>query len=139
MFCPCLSVLFRWFHRMDIFPACWRQANVTSILKGPSSSSVANYQPISLTPVLARSSGSIWSQFVAVDLWNAVLCFRPSSLLIGKVWVPVMHFCVSHTLQSDLKSGEEARIVQIDFSAAYDRANHQAILYKLCRVMCCQY
>ena len=29
--------------------------------------------------------------------------------------------CVSHTLQSVLKSGQEARIMQIDFSAAYDR------------------
>ena len=40
--------------------------------------------------------------------------------------------CVSHTLQSTLESGREARIVQIDFSAAFDRFNHQDILYKLC-------
>ena len=40
--------------------------------------------------------------------------------------------CVSHTLQSTLESGQEARIVQIDFSAAFDRVNHQGILYKLC-------
>ena len=33
--------------------------------------------------------------------------------------------CVSHTLQ---------RVVQIDFSAALDRVNHQGILYKLCSV-----
>ena len=42
--------------------------------------------------------------------------------------------CVSHTLQSTSKSGQEARIVQIDFSAAFDRANHLGILYKLCSV-----
>ena len=42
--------------------------------------------------------------------------------------------CVSHTLQSALESGQEARIVQIDFSAAFDRANHQGILYKLSTV-----
>ena len=42
--------------------------------------------------------------------------------------------CVSHTLQSALESGQEARIVQIDFSAAFDRVNHQGILYKLCSV-----
>ena len=41
---------------------------------------------------------------------------------------------VSHTLQSALVSGQEARIVQIDFSAAFDRINHQRILYKLCSV-----
>ena len=42
--------------------------------------------------------------------------------------------CMSHTLQSVLENGQEARIVQIDFSAAYDRVNHQDILYRLCCV-----
>ena len=39
--------------------------------------------------------------------------------------------CKSHTLQSALESGQEARIIQIDFSAAFDRANHLGIDYKL--------
>ena len=39
---------------------------------------------------------------------------------------------MSHTLQSALESGQEARIGQIYFSAAFDRVNHQVILYKLC-------
>ena len=39
---------------------------------------------------------------------------------------------MSHTLQSALESGQEARIVQIDFSAASDRVNHVGIHYKLC-------
>ena len=42
--------------------------------------------------------------------------------------------CVSHTLPSTLESGQEARIVQIDFSAAFDSVNHQGILYKLSSV-----
>ena len=42
--------------------------------------------------------------------------------------------CVSHTLQSALESGQEARIVQIGFSAALDGVDHLGILYKLCSV-----
>ena len=42
--------------------------------------------------------------------------------------------CMSHTLQSALESGQEARIVQIEFSAAFDWVNHLGILYKLCSV-----
>ena len=42
--------------------------------------------------------------------------------------------CVSNTLQSALESEQEARIVQIDFSVAFDRVNHLGILYKLCSV-----
>ena len=39
--------------------------------------------------------------------------------------------CVSHSVQSALESGQEARIIQIDFGAAFDTVNHQGILYKL--------
>ena len=42
--------------------------------------------------------------------------------------------CVSHTLHSALESGQQARIVQINFSAAFDRVNHLGILNKLCSV-----
>ena len=42
--------------------------------------------------------------------------------------------CVFYTLKSALESGQEARIVQIDFSAAFDWVNHQGILNRLCSV-----
>ena len=60
-----------------------------------SSSSVTNYQPIFINPVLSKVL-SVWYRFISDDLWNTVVCFQPPSLLIGKVWAPVMHFCVCH-------------------------------------------
>ena len=42
--------------------------------------------------------------------------------------------CMSHTLQSAFESDQEARIVQIDFSAAFDSVNHLDILDKPCSV-----
>ena len=42
--------------------------------------------------------------------------------------------CVAHSLQSALEMGQGARILEIDFSAAFDRVNHQGILFKLCSV-----
>ena len=42
--------------------------------------------------------------------------------------------CVAHTFQSALEMGQEATMVQIDFSATFDRVNHQGILFKLCSV-----
>ena len=41
---------------------------------------------------------------------------------------------MSHKLQRALESGLEAWIVQIDFSAAFVKVNHQGILHKLCSV-----
>ena len=64
------------------------------------------------------------------------MCFQPPSLIIWKGLVVCdAFFCVSHTLQSAMESGQEARVVQIDFSAAFDRVNHQGILYRLCSVV----
>ena len=51
---PRLSVVFRRLVCLCSFPACWRQANVTPIPKGPPSSSVANHRPISMTSVLSK-------------------------------------------------------------------------------------
>ena len=34
-------------------------------------------------------------------------------------------------MQKDLDSGFEARIVQLDFSAAFDLVNHKALIFKL--------
>ena len=41
---------------------------------------------------------------------------------------------MAQTLQSALEIRQEARIVQIDFTAAFDRVNHRGILIKLCSV-----
>ena len=51
---PRLSVVFLRLVRLGSFPACWRQANDTLIPNGPQSSSVANYQPISIISVLSK-------------------------------------------------------------------------------------
>ena len=90
----CLSVVFRLLVRLGSFQACWRQANVTTIPKGPLSSSVANYRPISITSVLSK----VFERLVSVSSWTIYgtrWCgSNQPSLLIGKVWVPVMHFYV---------------------------------------------
>ena len=61
-----------------------------------------------------------------------MVCFPPPSLLIGNIWVPVMNFVGVPYTKSALESGTEARIVQSNFSSAFDRVNHHGILYKLC-------
>ena len=61
---PHLSVVFRRLLCLRSFPVGWRQANVTPIPKGPSYSSVANYRPISITPVLSK----VFEHLVAVRL-----------------------------------------------------------------------
>ena len=120
---PRLIVEFQRLVRLGSFPASSRQVNVTPIPKGPPSSSVANYRPISITSVLSK----VFERLVSVRLGRFME--RSDAL-------PTTQFayqkglgtcdallCVSHTLQSALERGQEARIVQIDFSAAFDWVN----------------
>ena len=131
---PRLSVVFRRLVRLGSFPACWRQANVTPIPKGPLSSSVANYPPISITSSLSK----VFERLVSVRLGRFIECsgVLPMTQFAYRKGVGTCgaFLCLSLTLQSALESGQEARIVQIDFIAAFDMVNHQGILYRLCSV-----
>ena len=122
--------------RLGSFPACWRPSNVTPIPKGSPSSPVANYLPLSITSVLSKVFERPWCQFVLDDLWNAVMCFQPCTQFAYRKGLGTCDalLCLTHTLQSALENGQEARIVQIHSSVAFDRVNHLDILYKLCSV-----
>ena len=48
--------------------------------------------------------------------------------------------CELHTLKSALEGGNEARIVQIDFSAAFYRVHNEGTLFNVFfKVMPCEY
>ena len=108
-------------------------AYVTPIPRGPPSSA-SNYRPIFLTPILLKVS-------------ERLVSVRHGRFMEGRGVLPTTQFtyrkglgtcdellCVAHTLQNALEMGQEARIVQIDFSAAFDKIKHQGILFKLCSV-----
>ena len=104
---PSLSVVFRQLVRPGSFPACWRQANVTPIPKGPPSSSVSNYRPISITSVLPK----VFERLVSVRLGrflerSGVLPTTQFSYLKGLGTCDAL-------LQSALESWQEARIVRL--------------------------
>ena len=48
---------------------------------------------LSLSGISKAWCVSGWYRFVSDVLWNAVVCFQPPNLLIGKVGVAVMNFC----------------------------------------------
>ena len=128
--CPLASV-FRTMLRRGSFPLCWRVAHVTPVPKGSSSSFVSDYRPISITPVLSK----VYEKLVASRLSRYL---ESSGVLPDSQYGfrkglgttdALLH--ASHVLQSALDHGHEAKIVQIDFSAAFDRVNHKGLLYKL--------
>ena len=105
---PLLSVVFRRLVRLSNFSACWRQADVTPIPKGPHTPSVANYRPISIASVLSK-------------VFELLVSVRLGRFMVRTGVLPTTQFpyrkglgsCdallyVSHTLQSALESGQQA-------------------------------
>ena len=102
--------------------------------EGPTSSSVTNYPPISITSVLSKVFElPVSVRLVRFMVHSGVLPTTQFAYQKGLGTCDAL-FCVSHTMKSASESGQEARIVQIDFSAAFDSVNHLGILYNLCSV-----
>ena len=112
--------MFRRLVSLSSFPVCLRQANVIPIPKDPTSSSVANYRPISITSILSK----VFVRLVSVRLGRFM---ERSSVLPTTQFAYLNSHCtcdallfLSHTLQSALESWQEARRVLLDVSAAVD-------------------
>ena len=124
---PRLPVVFQRLLRLGSFPVRWRVVNISQLKKGPPSSSASNYRPISLTPILSK----VFERLVSVRLGRfmegrGVLSTTQFAYRKGLDTFDAL-LCVAHSLQSALEMGQEARIVQIDFSAAFDRSRRALV------------
>ena len=85
---------------------------------------ITNKLPISLTPLLSK----VFERLVSVRLGRFMECrgVLPTTQFAYRKGLGTCDalLCVAHTLQSALEMGQEARIVKIDFSAAFDKVNH---------------
>ena len=129
---PKVSVIFRILIKNGSFPLSWRVGHITPIPKGKSPTPIPlEYRPISITSILSK-------------VFERLLASKLSKYAIGNNLIPQDQFayqkglgtpdallCISHKLQSALDQGHEGRLVQIDFSAAFDRVNHKGLIYKL--------
>ena len=129
---PKISTILRKLIRAGSFPSFWRSGNITPLPKGASASSdPADYRPITITPVLSK-------------IYEKLLYKRLSKYVENNNMLPNLQFgfrkgrgtcdallTISSYLQRSLDCGLEARMVGLDFSAAFDRVNHSALIYKL--------
>ena len=130
---PKLSRLFRRLLRCGEFPLVWRIADVNwdSIPKGPLSALVCNNRPISITPVLSKVFERLISLRLSLFLERSgVLSSHQYSYRksLGTCDALLDIVCAG---QIELDRGGELALVQIDFSAAFDRVNHVGLVFKL--------
>ena len=128
---PKIAVIFRKLTRVGKFSLCWRRANITSTSKSATAGSCpSDYRPICIAPILSKIFEHLLAKrlnaFAEVnDLFpNQQFHFRKGLGACDAV------LTISDKVQRASDSGFESRMVGLDFSAAFDRVNHNALIYK---------
>ena len=106
-----LSVVFRRLVCLGSFLACWRQANVTPISRGPPSSTAANYWPISITSVCLRCE-CLMSVYRGRIMEHCGVHPTTQFAYWKGLGACDALLCRLHTLQSGLESEHEVRIAK---------------------------
>ena len=126
---PKLSILFRGLIRRRSFPECWQSANVTAIPKGAPSPDSENYSPISITPILSNVYEKLISHKLCSFFEKYIFCLLLSAYRKGMSSTDAL-LTISHHLLKSFDTGMESYTVQLDFSAAFDRASDSGLLFK---------
>ena len=128
---PKLSRLYRHLFRRSRFPDHRKLSNTVPVPKGILSADGTKYRPISILPVLSK----VAEKLIFRPLYNYL---ESNNLLASSNYAYKKQLGTCDALldltcymQDNLDKGFESRLVQIDFSAAFDLVNHKALLFKL--------
>ncbi|MEO1808644.1 MAG: reverse transcriptase family protein, partial [Bacteroidota bacterium] len=128
---PKLSRLFRYLFKRGTFPDQRKLSNVSPIPKGALSSDSTQYRPISILPVLSKVAEKLISKPLYRYFERHRLLSRCQYAYRKQLGTCDALLDLTCDIQDNLDKGFEARLVQIDFSAAFDRVNHKALIFKL--------
>jgi len=114
-------------------PKQWKNAVVTPVPKKTNPSSLSEYRPISITPILSRLAEKIvvreWLRpSLPNDLITDQYAFRPT----GSTTCALVAF--THNIARLLESNSYVRCLLIDFSKAFDVVCHTILLSKLSKL-----
>ena len=128
---PKLSRVYRHLFKNSLFPDERKIGNITPVPKGALSADSSNYRPITILPVMSKVAEKLI--FKPLYKYLEANAYLPSSQYAyrKKLGTCDALLDISSLVQENLDKGFETRIVQIDFSAAFDLVNHRALVYKL--------
>ena len=110
---------------------CWRVGNITPVPKsGSANSCPSDYRPITITPVLSKVIERLLAKRLnnfaeKKNLFPHQFGFRKG---LGNCDALLT---ITNFVQKALDCGCEVRMVGLDLSAAFDRVNHKALIFKL--------
>ena len=99
--------------------------------KGMLSADATQYRPISILPVLSKVAEKLIFKPLYRYLESNGLLARSQYAYRKQLGTCDALLDLTSCMQDNLDKGFESRLVQIDFSAAFDLVNHKALIFKL--------
>ena len=128
---PKISRLFRFLFRQSIFPDEKKICNTVPVPKSSLTADCNNYRPISILPVLSKVAEKLIFKPLYKHLESKGLLASRQYAYRKQLGTCDALLDLTCHMQDDLDKGYESRIVQIDFSSAFDLVNHKALVFKL--------
>lgn len=126
---PVLCYLFNLSIRCGVFPSMWKMSLILPLHKKGRRDDISNYRPIANLPCFAKLFESLIYDALYFHskpfLGSFQHGFRRGKSTASNL-VEFTNFCTSN-----LEQGKQVDCIYTDFSKAFDRLNHQLLLYKL--------
>lgn len=126
-----LARLFTLSFREGVVPQQWKQATVVPVHKRSSKSTVSNYRPISLLPIISKVMEAIINRRM-VNFLEHHKCFSDNQFGFRKnIGSADLLTQLSHQFSHTAGQGGAVRVLAVDIAGAFDRVSHRGVLHKL--------
>ena len=130
-FLPVLHHLIKLCFETSLFPTQWKLAKITPILKADDPTSLSNYRPISILPIMSKILEKLMaSQLLEYLETNNFLSEHQFGFRSERSTTTASLYFTEH-IRHALDLSQITGAIFIDFKKAFDTVNHQLLLNKL--------
>lgn len=124
-----IYILFKRSTESEVFPTCWKQANVIPIYKKGNRNEVGNYRPVSLLCIISKLLEKIVYKYTFNHVKSLITPDQSGFLPNHSTVTQLLE--LSHNMLKEMDEKKEMYILFCDISKAFDRTSHKGLLIKI--------